>query len=68
MFKGLKFGVAWIGDNDDPDQMDLELIDGTISVALLADLTGKDSSTIALKVLRYRQARDGVFADWSSHA
>lgn len=50
-------GVAWIALNDSPgDAADAETIAGYISVALLADLFGKDPADVARSVVNYRRA------------
>ncbi len=56
--RGYKFGVQWIVDNDGGgtgwDDPYLTVLDvaGLISVALLADLFGKDSEDVARDVLK----------------
>lgn len=51
-------GVAWIALNDDPassDALNAEELQGLISVALLADLFGKDQLEVAKAVVAYRK-------------
>jgi len=49
-----RFGVAWIAENDEPLERDVDQIDGFVSTLLLADLFGKDPAVVARDVLRYR--------------
>ena len=54
--KGYKFGVAWIAVNDaagDDDPVDV--MAGYLSVALLADMAGKDGENVAADVIAYRK-------------
>jgi hypothetical protein len=53
--QGYRFGVRWIAMNDDPSTMNIDDIEGYISVGLLADLFGKDTRKVAEDVLQYRQ-------------
>lgn len=50
-------GVAWIALNDDPGEdhaLDPSEIQSMITVALLADLFGKEPYYVAVDVVRYR--------------
>ncbi len=48
-------GVAWIGHNDEPDENDPEIVQGLISVLLLADLFGVEPEKVAKDVLAFRK-------------
>lgn len=48
-------GVEWIALNDEPAETDPEAVAGLISVCLLADLFGTDTSSVTDDVLRYRK-------------
>jgi hypothetical protein len=53
--------IAHIALNDnpgDPDALDAEAIEGTISVGLVADLFGVDRSNVARGVVNYRVKRE----------
>ena len=52
--KGYRFAVEWIAFNDDPAEMDLENIKGTISVGLVADIFSKSTMDVSLSVLKIR--------------
>lgn len=52
--KGYRYGVAWIANEDDPDETDLLTISESIPVALLADLFGKTPADVAEDIVRYR--------------
>lgn len=54
-FKGYRFGVEWIARNDEAGELDLETIQSIISVALLADITGKTTEEVARDVQRCRE-------------
>jgi O-glycosyl hydrolase len=47
-------GIQWIAQNDEPGEMDPDCVAGFISVALLADLFGKDQAQVAADVVRVR--------------
>lgn len=51
---GYRFGVEWIALNDDPDVTDEEMILGTLTVGMLADLFGVTQERVAADVVRYR--------------
>lgn len=58
--QGYKFGVEWIALNDAAgDDEPAEQMTGYISVALLADLFGKDAENVAKDVYAYRQKHLG---------
>ena len=40
-------GVAWVAENDEPNELDAEIIAGFISTSLLADLFGKSVEAVA---------------------
>jgi hypothetical protein len=61
MRQGYRFGVSWIGLNDEPETMNPEEIAGMISVLLLADLFGKEPEAVAKDVVRYRKTLERVF-------
>lgn len=46
-----KEAVRWIADNDNDSEKDVENVDGTISVLLIADLFGKESRKVAEDVV-----------------
>lgn len=48
-------GIAWIGLNDEPSDMDTATVSSLISVLLLADLFGKHAEEVATDVVRYRE-------------
>lgn len=48
-------GVAWIANNDEPDELNLESIAAYISTSLLADLFRKDLNDVAKDILRVRE-------------
>lgn len=50
-----KEAVRWIADNDNDSEKDVENVDGTISVLLIADLFGKESRKVAEDVVAYRE-------------
>lgn len=52
--RGYRFGVAWIGENDEPNDLDPDTIDGYVSTLLLADLFGKDPKDVANDIVKYR--------------
>jgi hypothetical protein len=47
-------GIAWIALNDEPSELDLELIAAYISSSLLADLFQIDTMRVARDVLKFR--------------
>jgi hypothetical protein len=49
-----RHGVEIIALNDEPAEMDVEVVSAMISVALLADLFGIESLRVAGDVVRYR--------------
>ena len=55
----LRQAIEWIAKNDNPDdQITIEELSGTMTVALVADLWGRPAFDIAFRVNCYR--RDGV--------
>lgn len=55
--KGYRFGVAWIADNDEPEDRSAESVSGYVSTLLLADLFGKDALDVGKDVVRLRDKR-----------
>jgi hypothetical protein len=55
--RGYRFGVAWIADNDDPSELDPEVVAGFISALLLADLFSVEPERVAADVIRARLKR-----------
>ena len=56
---GYRFGVAWIAENDEPEETDLSAIAAQISVLLLADLFCKEPTKVAADVKRWRRREWG---------
>jgi hypothetical protein len=56
--QGYRFGVEWIGMNDEPLERDPEVIATFISTALLADLYGKEPLEVAKDIERFRIKHD----------
>lgn len=54
--RGYRFGVQWIADNDEPDDLIFENVIAYISTMLLADLFCKDTDEVAADIIRRRQA------------
>ena len=52
--RGYRFGVTWIADNDDPSELDPEVVAGFISALLLADLFGVEPERVAADVIKAR--------------
>lgn len=50
-----KKSVAWIADNDEPMEYDLEVLAGFISVCLVADLFDKAPSRVAFDVVQLKK-------------
>ena len=54
--QGYKFAVAWIALNDSPaDKATAETVAGYVSVALVADIYGKEQDRVAQDVANYRE-------------
>jgi hypothetical protein len=51
---GLKAGISWIAHNDEPDTLDVEVIEGYISVHCLCAAFDKQPRPIAEKIMRER--------------
>ena len=49
-----RVGIAWIAENDEPEELDANNVAGYISTGLLADLFGKELDEVAAAVVRYR--------------
>jgi hypothetical protein len=47
--------VAWIVHNDEPNELNLEIISGFISVCLVADLFGESTEKVAKDVLFFKR-------------
>ncbi len=54
MAASYRFGVEWIALNDEPGEMDSEVVSGLISTCLLADLFGKDQEKVAADIIQFR--------------
>ena len=52
------YGILWIAENDEPNDLEPVNVARYVSTALIADLFGKDPYTVALAVVRRRKARD----------
>ena len=52
----LKKAIAWIADNDESGELDIEVMETLISVLLVADLFGKTPTEIATRVVKVRKA------------
>lgn len=50
-------GIQWIAENDEPEEMDPEVISGFISVCLLADLFGVTTEKVAKAVVAYKKRK-----------
>ncbi len=48
-------GVEWIAWNDEPEDLDAEVVAEYVSTGLLADLFGKDVDEVARAVVRKRK-------------
>jgi len=60
-----KEAIAWIAQNDDPGSdllgrinLDYELIEGQISVGLIADIFGVTTDKVARDVIKFRQKEE----------
>lgn len=52
---GYREAVEWIALNDETGETDVEAMSGLISIAMVADLWGKDSMTVAKAVIAKRK-------------
>ena len=50
-----RHGVRWIAENDEPDSLEADEIEGYVSTLLLADLFGKEPETVAADIVRQRE-------------
>ena len=50
-----RYGVRWIAENDEPEEMDAIFISEFISTSLLADLFGKTPMEVAKAVVRFKR-------------
>ena len=68
--KGYRFGVEWIGLNDNAGNSDNESeIAGYISTALLADLFSKDTAEVARDIVNFRKRQRRFRIHWhNNHA
>ena len=48
-------GIAWIAQNDEPEELDAYLVAHQISVVLLADLFDVDLEKVGRDVIKYRK-------------
>lgn len=53
--KGYKFAVEWIVENDDPTELNEEVISGYISTMLIADLFERSPKEVAKKIGKRRR-------------
>lgn len=51
----LKRFVEWIALNDEPDELNVEAIQCSISVAMISDLFGVKSEVLAEKIIKIRE-------------
>jgi hypothetical protein len=49
-----RHGIDWIAFNDDATILDVPQLAGMLTVALLADLFGKDAEQVAADIIRRR--------------
>ncbi len=49
------FGVRWIAENDEPMEMDVEVVQGMVSVLLLSDLYNVNEKVVARDVVEERE-------------
>jgi hypothetical protein len=49
-----RFGVRWIAWNDEPEDLDPEVVATYATTALLADLFGKETREVAEAIVRFR--------------
>lgn len=47
--------IAWMGDNDETGETDVEIVASLISTVMVADVFGKEPVDVAKAVLRYRR-------------
>jgi hypothetical protein len=52
--------VAWIAQNDEPEDGDADNVAGYISTTLVADIFGVDQERVGRDVVRYRVKHCGV--------
>jgi hypothetical protein len=52
---GYREAVEWIAREDEPAEMNAEAVSGLVSVALVADLFGKEQIEVARAVIRFRR-------------
>lgn len=48
-------GIEWIACNDEPTEMEIDVVKSQITVCLLADLSGKFPSTVAIDIVNIRR-------------
>lgn len=61
--KGYRFAVSWIGNNDEPEDLDVENVSGYISTILVADIFEKDPLEVAEKIVKYRKQLNAAGID-----
>ena len=59
---GYRKAVEWIAVEDEPDDLDVDVVSGYLTVHMVADLFGKDTVTVARAVVRKRKQliKEGV--------
>ena len=53
-----RHGIAWIAENDEPEDFDECVVARQISVVLVADLFDVDPDRVARDVVRFRKRRE----------
>lgn len=53
-----KKGLEWIAENDEPGQVNPQIVSESISVLLLADLFCREPFDVAISVVKRRKERD----------
>lgn len=53
--------IEWIATEDEPETLDLEVVEGFITVALIADMFDKETEVVARAVVRKRKQ---LFNQW----
>jgi hypothetical protein len=49
-----KKACEWIALNDEPEELEVEAVEGYLSTQLVADIFGRHSDEVALKIVRIR--------------
>jgi hypothetical protein len=55
-----KHGIAWIAENDEPEDFDEDVVARQISVVLVADLFDVDPDRVACDVVKLRKRREAT--------